>query len=194
MAARDSGVFSRIQDAGPWMYSDCYHDGRKGITAQWQDKAGPVELEKFGAPRVCGDGLVYFPSKEPISQDDLCKRSCPPGIDYLTTRNVNITVPLASAAPRFVTFGAPGIGTPANEFAQLAYQVFDALSENITITDPRVIRLIGLAVRQAYRVTDELLDDLRWITSADIDPILCCIMGSDPKALPGEAGQLHSHA
>jgi hypothetical protein len=196
MAARDSATFARLAPAGPWQFREWSHEGRSGVIAEWAGTAGAVD-ELYGKPRACADGLVYFPSKAPLRQEDLAKRNAPNGLDYTTTTGVTLTVPLAAAAPRFVGFedNAPALGDPFGDFATVAQDVFDRLTAgSILYSDPTLRRLVLLAIGQCYRVTAESLGELRWITTADVEPILLCVMGTDPKALPDAGGPSPSPA
>lgn len=180
--ARDHSAFARLALAGPWQFRDWNHEGKPGVLAEWHGHTGGMAA--YGEPRTSGDGLVYFPSREPLRQEDLAKRSAPAGIDYATTTGHVLTIPLAAAAPRFLGFGdEEPLGEPANEFAVLALRVFDRLATKpIGFADPDLRRLVLLAVGQCYRVTAEVLSELRWITTADVEPVLLAIMGADPKA------------
>ncbi len=183
MLARESPRFARIMAAGPWQFRDYDHDGKHGVIAQWKG----VTEESYGTPRLCSDGLWYFPAGAALTIASLAKDNVPTGIDVDLSTGVTLTIPLALAAPRLLTFGDDdGLGAPASEFATLADQVFERLrkKEPVTLRDKDVRRLVVLAVQQSYRVTDEVLTELRWITTLDVDPILCAIMGSDPKASP----------
>ncbi len=175
-------AFKRIHIAGPWQYFPVSHDGKNGIGAIWADnKEGACPLALFGKPRKSFDGLVYFPG-EKIAQINLGKRDYIEGIEYATSRGITLTIPFASYAAVDVSFSSLSLGGPSDEFAQMAENIWENRS-TILVRDPRLLRLIYLAIAQNYRVTQETLDDLNWVTSKDIDPIYCCIMGLDPKAL-----------
>lgn len=187
--ARDHAAFARIAPGGPWQFRDWMHEGQAGVIAEWAGSSGM----SYGTPRACADGLVYFPSRLPLRQEDLAKRNAPAGIDYTTTTGVTLTIPLAAAAPRFLGFedGADAVGEAFGEFARLAERFFDRLStekKHIPWSDADLRRLILLAIGQCYRVTAEPLGELRWITTADVEPVLMAMMGSDPKAL-ADAGE-----
>lgn len=179
MAAKDSPTFARLACAGPWQFTDWRHEGVRGVLAQW--KGAEAGVEQYGAPRKCADGLLYFPSKRPLTQPELAKRGVPKGIDVLTSRGVTLTIPLAVAAPRMLAFDGPDVvGDLASEYGALAAKVFDDMVAKRPIADADIVRLIALAIGESYRVTPEALSDLRWITTSDIDPILSAMMGADP--------------
>ncbi len=182
MEARDSGIFARIQPAGPWSYCDFIHDGKRGVLAFWPDANGAPTPEAYGKARTCSDGLAYLPARAMPSQEALAKANGLPGMDYATSRGVTLTVPYAACSAREISFATTGFGEPSDEFAKLSAIVWEA-RESITLSDPRLICLVMLAVAQNYRVTAELLDDLRWLTSRDVEPVFLCMMGIDPKAI-----------
>ncbi len=191
MLARDSAEFQALQSAGPWQFVDFNFNGTRGTMAQWKQPDGAFIPESaYGKPRQLANGKWYFPSKEKLDQGELVKDQSPRGIDYTTSRNVSLTIPLAAAAPRFIAFSEGQVGSLAGSFASLASDLFEKMSAKTELRDNEIIRLVCLAISQCYRVTPEALDDLQWITSVDIDPILCCIMGSDPKALPDAGASL----
>ncbi len=178
-------AFERIRIAGPWQYFSCSHAGKSGVAATWADnKDGACPLSVFGEGRKSFDGLYYFPGTTP-KQIDIGKRDYIDGIEYTTSLGVTLTIPLAAHAAVEVSFSSLELGGPSDEFAKMAEDIW-ANRDNIQIRDQRLLRLIFLAIAQNYRITQELLDDLRWLTSKDIDPIYCCIMGLDPKTLPDE--------
>ncbi len=181
-------AFERIKIAGPWQFFGALNEGVKGVAAIWKDNTdGACPLASLGKFRKCFDGLVYFPGTTP-KQIDIGKRDYIEGIEYTTSLGVTLTIPLAAHAAVEVSFSSLDLGGPSDEFAKMAEEIW-ANKENILIRDPRLLRLVFLAIAQNYRITQELLDDLRWLTSKDIDPIYCCIMGLDPKTLPDEVLQ-----
>jgi hypothetical protein len=176
--------FQRILSAGPWAVGE-YSAGVHGMgtVAFWAGtEVGDLDNLQW---RQCADGLLYARRGMP-KQTELAKRNTSPGIDITLSTGVYLTVPIAAAAPRKVLFGSGDLGEPVTEYAKRALALFERMSDpknKISILDPESLMVVTLAVQAAYRVTTELLDDLGWITSADIDPILCAAMGSDPKAL-----------
>ncbi len=179
-------AFERLKIAGPWQFFNSFHNGAKGVAAIWKENIdGACPLSSFGEGRKSFDGLIYFPGVTP-NQMDIGKRDFIDGIEYITSLGITLTIPLAAHASVEVSFSDLELGGPSDEFAKMAEDVWSCRND-IKVRDKRLLRLIFLAIAQNYRVTQETLDDLRWLTSKDIDPIYCCIMGLDPKALPDEA-------
>jgi hypothetical protein len=58
------------------------------------------------------------------------------------------------------------------------------------LDSPETLQLIVDAIAHVYYLTAEMLDEYDIITSADIDPIIVCLMGVDPKKVDasGNAG------
>ena len=129
------------------------------------------------------DGMRYLPGRALPDQLDLVRPNSVSGIDYQTSTGATITIPIASAAPRRLLFSRGLAGDHAEGWATRAFALFDKLlvKDFVSVTDPEVLSLICDAVGSVYFTTPELLDELGWITSADIDPILVCLMGQDPK-------------
>ncbi len=191
--APGSSVFKRIAPGGPWSYVAHSWNGAKGVAAVWIDANGACTLDQYLPPKPCYDGLMYFANPLPQEQMAIGRRDYIPGIEYLTSRGINLTIPLAAGAASEVLFSSLTLGDPADEFAALANSIWER-KDSVMVRDPELIRLIYLAIAQNYRVTQEMLDDLKWITSKDIDPIYCCVMGLDPKALADAAQQSPSPA
>lgn len=192
-AAWEIAAFDRVKSAGPWLCTDGRGpDGETGALIYWDT---PPENGR-GTWRICPDGLHYWSPRVPPNPESLARRNCPRGIDVLMSTGVLLTIPLAVAAPRKVSLSLCTADEPASEFGVLAYRVFERLAakEPVGVTDRDVLRLVTLALEAAYRVTPELVDDLGWITTADIDPILCAILGSDPKASNPAGGSSPSPA
>ncbi len=178
-------AFDRIKIAGPWQYFNTTHIGKSGVAAIWQDnKNGACPLELFGAGKTSFDGLVYFPGDK-LSQTEIGKTNYIEGAEYTTSLGITLTIPFAARAAVEVSFSSLSLGSASDDFAKIAEDIW-ADRQTIKLNDKRLLRLIYLALAQNYRITQEMLDDLRWLTSKDIDPVYCCIMGLDPKVLAGE--------
>ena len=142
----------------------------------------------------CGDGLHYLYGQELPTIASLARGHRVDGCDYTTASGVLITVPIATAAPRKVLFASGKTGEPATDFALRAFELFDRLQamesggETVLLSDPKIIKLIADALAHVYYVTPELLDELGWITTADIDPLICALMGIDQKKAETLAG------
>ena len=140
--------------------------------------------------RKCHDGLWYLPPSELPDQAMLARERCPKGIDLTSSTGITLTIPLAAAAPRAIDLATGELGEAVAPYAREAYALFDRIDngETVTLTDPQVRRVVLLALQACYRLTPELLADLGWITTDDLDPILSAILGSHPKASGDAAG------
>ena len=181
LEARDSPIFARLSHAAPWSFCDAFVDGKRGLLAFWGDGGAAPLPEAYGKPRTCPDGLMYLPPGIMPTQAELAQTNGVAGVEYTTSRGVTLTIPTYANASRYLSFSDIAFGAPADEFAKVSEQVRDAI-DTIKIDDPLAIRLVMLAIMRNYRTTPELLDDLRWVTSRDVDPIWNCTRGSDPKA------------
>jgi hypothetical protein len=114
----------------------------------------------------------------------LWRDSGPAGIDLQLSSGIYLTIPLAVYSPQVVDLFSGQITGAATPFGVEAFALFDrmAAEPSIPLTDKQVLRVIALALMARYRLTPELLQDLRWVTTADIDPILSAILGTHPKA------------
>ena len=200
--AREHKAFARIQTAGPWGYVPLSYRGKAGVFAAQLEVGDmlPMNPEAYGAPRACSDGLIYFPHPRPLPQELLAKRAAVRGFDVTLMRGVQLTIPLVDLAPKFVSFtgGPPEAATELEaamvalwaRFREMNAAEADAKANGtpvnptkiVRLTDPDVLRVIALGIQQNYRVTDESLEDQRWITTADLQPLLSALEGADPKS------------
>lgn len=184
--ARDVPQFARVLGAGPWALTDTVlPDGTVGAMIWWSDcdRPDPADLTW----RTCPDGLRYGSPAVLPDISDLAKINAPPGIDVVLVNGMQVTIPVAMLEPRKIDFSTGKATEPATDFGRRAFAIQHRLAElpkdtGIPTTDPEVLHVIGLAFMQEYRLPPELLSDLGWITTVDVDPVLCAIMGADPKA------------
>jgi hypothetical protein len=181
--AREMPELQRILPAGPWATALWAHPSQGwGVLAWWADCAQPEPAPEQW--RQCQDGLWYARAPRLATQEQLAKPNMPPAIDVQLASGRTISVPMALVAPRKLRFGAQTVGDYATEFGQLAHQLHSAIlaGTDMPQTHPLILGTMLRALELAYRVTDEILDDLEWLTDADVDPIICAVMGLDPKA------------
>lgn len=172
-----------LLSAGPWAVSDWEHpELGNGALAYWSGCAKPKHAP--GKWRALPSGLHYLPPERLPTPGDLWRESGPAGIDLQLASGVCLTIPLAVHAPQVVDLFSGALAGPATEFGAEAFALFDRLAgeETVGLTDPQVLRVVSLALMARYRLTPELLSDLRWVTTADLDPILAAVMGAHPKA------------
>ena len=186
-ASQGGEAFAHIAQCGKWNYAPHTHKGVKGVLAFWKGLAPGLNELSDGEELECG--LVYF-APDNITQADIAKRAPYPSIDVVTHKGFNLSIPLAVAGPRMVSFTGCELGGFADEFPEAAARL-DARIESMededgSDFDTDLINLVSLAMQQTYSVTPELLNDLGWITSNDLIPIYRAIVGADPFPLSGE--------
>ena len=185
----DHESFDYIRKCGRWSYAQHTHDGNKGTLAFW-GKGAPTRAE-IGVGVTLENGLVYFAPNPLPTQKELAKKSPYPAVDVMTHCGRQLSIPLAVGAPRLVSFTGYELGDFIDEFPIVAARIEAALlnanddEEHVAVIDSDILDLVFLAISQTYSVTPELLNDLKWITSLDIVPIISAVMGSDPLASGG---------
>lgn len=151
-----------------------------------------VTLDAFGEPRDTADGMVYYPSKEAPDREWLIRpESSRPAGEWVKIYDGHLWIPIAFAAPRKLVLCSSGgyrEGEPVSEFGQLGHEIFDPFisKEGVPFTDPRLWRLLFLALRESYWVTEEIVEDIPWLTTADITPIAMTALGLNPKRFAAE--------
>ncbi len=171
-----------------WMAQSHPVQGTLVVWPRPADGSG-IPLEAFGKPREIADGLTYFPSLAPFTMIDVIRpeRHRGQGTWCSLYSGESLYVPLALATYRELILGAGGglkLGGYQNEYGTLGHELFDVfVKEGIQYSDPRLTRLLFLALQQSYTLTEEMAEDIRWLGEADINPVLHAIFGIDPKAL-----------
>lgn len=189
--AKNIPEFARVASAGPWSCCDSSQCGANGCLIFLAGTEQPVP--GHGKPDdwlTCSDGLRYLTGQALPSQTSLVREHNVKGIDYTTSQGITLTIPVALASPRMISFSSKKALGFSTDFATMAFKIYDRLTDEngLNLLDHQVLKLIADAIAHVYRVTPEILDELGWISSADIDPILCCVFGSDPKALNPAGG------
>jgi hypothetical protein len=188
---RDIPEFSRLRPGDKWFACDSSQNGKRGALVVF-GRPDSTEMPAQGCSGwvECADGLLYLPGRKMPEQADLVRGHRVDGIDYVTSTGVTLTIPVAAASPRKLLFSSGKTGDPASDWAKRAFDLFDRLrsSERVSATDPAIIALVCDAIGHVYATTPEMLDELGWLTSADLDPILVCMMGADPKKAVQPAG------
>lgn len=184
--ARNMECFARLRAGDKWQACSSNQNGRQGALC-WIGEAPPLNAIGWVD---CSDGLFYLPGHRMPSQSELGRPHKVDGIDYTTSTGVTLTVPIATSSPRKVLFSAGKPGDPATDFARRAFKLFDRIEakEKVGLYDPELLALVSDSIGFVYYTTPEMLDELGWITSADLDPIIMCLMGSDPKKAQEPAG------
>lgn len=151
-----------------------------------------VTLDAFGEPRETVDGMTYYPSLEKPTAEFLIRteKTLPPG-EWVKTVLGELYIGVAYAAPRSLVLlakgGASG-GKHVTEFGRLAHELFDdwTSKDGCPAGDPRPFRVLFLGLRSSYEITEEVGEDLNWLTSADIVPCIDTILGCNPKPSAAE--------
>lgn len=160
-----------------------------GSLATWLGH--PFSPGSYGEGRPTHDGMTYFPPKEWPADRAALLRDKLPDHEAVELVNGRVLIGLALRAPRPRRFaGAPSLGKPSGDLADAAFALWDRLGakEAIALDDPGLARVLFLAVAACYRVTEEALDDLGWLTTADDDAVTAVVFGLDPKSEPGAGG------
>ena len=182
--ARDLPAFARLRPSTKWHACSSNQNGRRG-TVVWMGRVEDPPTTECSGWVKCSDGLWYLPGLAMPPQTDLVREHRVDGIDYATSRGVTLTIPIASAAPRKLLFSTLSIGDPATDFATRCFALFERISKDEQIPVHELLGVIADAIGQVYFLTPEMLDEAGWITSADVDQIVCCLMGvSQKKAQP----------
>ncbi len=177
MNAAEHPSFTRILSAGKWMYTKYTHAGKNGVLAHL---ASEPQLDRMPS-KVCSDGLVYFGYVKEPTQDELARENVPNSFPVTLSGGRVIDIPLAVAAPMALSFDGSTQDEHASEFGREAFRIWEGIEQKKPPTDNECRHLIYLAINQNYKVTAELLTQLRWVTDVDVVPILLAISGRDPK-------------
>ena len=171
--------FSRIKPGNKWLATNSTQQGKSGTVVYIGDQP---EANADGWVEQA-DGLFYLPGRKLPAQVDLVRDHGVRGTDYVTSTGVTLTIPIAALSARKISFSSGQANDYATVFARKAFALFDKLASDTPVMadDPDLFALICEAVMQVYYVTPELLDELQWITTADVDPIVVCLMGASPK-------------
>lgn len=185
----DPPQLAALACAGPWV---CSRHPQGGTLATWRDwpeksQLAPRVPEAYGTPVRIADDCWYLPPRELPDIYDLVKDG-PAGVDVALACGKTITVPHALVSARQFALGGRAVGY-VSEYGQLAWELMnhamqldaDGKPVGVALDDPRLARLIALAIGQRYRTTAHLIDDLRLVAHDDIDPLLGVIWNGDPK-------------
>lgn len=182
--------------AGPWV---CTRHPQGGTLATWNHWPEPGTMaprtpDAYGPPVEIEDGLFYLPPKVLPDIYDLVKDG-PGGVDVSLACGKTITVPHALVAARqFSLSGRADVGY-VTEYGQLAWELMNEAMQpdaagnpsGVSYSDPRLARLLALAVGQRYRSTPHLVDQMMIIAADDVEPLLGAIWSGDPKVeRPGD--------
>lgn len=175
-------VAKRLVIAGPWQFVT-HHLG--GALATW--KGASIKLEDYAAERPTDDGMFYLAPKRQLTPADVARDAISESVPVTFDSGVTIDIPIASRSPIVRRFTkASKFGGYAGEYAKTAYKLYDRIvaKEDILLGDDDLRRMIFLAVASNYRVTEEVLDDLEWLTTADDSKITEVAFGHGPKSSP----------
>ena len=156
-------------------------------------------MDELGTPRLCEDGLTYFPSLVKPSPEELIRseRDRQPG-EWLSMRSgESLWVTFSLATPRQLLIGTKGMrqGDYATELGILGHALYDQFfsKDGLAYADPKFLRLIQLTLQAGYHVTEEMIEDnIFQITDADMGNILHIVFGLDPKVSAADPAPLPS--
>lgn len=156
-------------------------------------------LDEFGPPRETDDGMIYYPSLVKPTLEFLIKpqNMRGPGEWVSTFEGAQLWIAIAFCTPRRLVLASSGMRTkdPVTEFGALAHDVYDDIRKrDIPGDDPRLARLLYLALRESYTVTEEMAEDWDVLTDRDINPIVEVALGASPKPSAAEVGTSASAA
>lgn len=185
---RTHPVAKRLAIAGPWQLGK-HAEG--GSFATWRGASASVA--DYGTPRQTTDGLWYFPPKDPatLTPSALGKADSRPDVTVVLSSGMTLSIPLAVRGARRRRFAADtALGEFVEEFTNTAFDFYDrvAAGEKPLESDPQLCRLLYLAIASRYRLTEEAMDDARWLTTADDAIVIRAVFGSDPKAVAAAGG------
>ena len=180
LAAHPAG--KRLAHVGRWQLA-AHPQG--GSFATWA--GSPSFPGAYGEGRETHDGMTFHPPKEwPTDRAALLRERLPEheAVDLTSGR---VLIGIAMRAARKRRFSTPGVGRPSGALADAAFELWDKLNgdSEILIDDPLLTRVLFLAVAACYRVTEEAMDDLGWLTTEDDNLVTSIVFGLDPKPAPG---------
>lgn len=152
-----------------------------GAFATWAGK--PSFPAAYGEPRQTHDGLEFYPPKEWPTDRALFLREKLPEHEAVDLVGGRVLVGVAMRAARKRRFSVPGVGRPSGALADAAFELWDKINEShdVMIDDPLLTRVLFLAVAACYRVTEEAMDDLGWLTTEDDNAVTSVVFGLHPK-------------
>lgn len=178
---------------GPYHYRNWIFKGKKGVVATpflWNDDKNGFKddvmelslLDQENSEQVA-EKIWYIRPKVPNKIDDLAKADVPENINVSLNSGVTLSIPLAMNAPRNWSFRKKQWARTCTKFGELAYDLIEKAQHNPEkITDEELGELILRAIQECYRVTEDVLDDMNWVSSLDFMNIATAIGGVDPKS------------
>jgi hypothetical protein len=177
---------ARLNHAGPWQLAAHPHGGS---LATW--RGAPHHIGAYGEPQECADGLLYYPSKVPLTPEALARPRVPESVTIETHSGVTLAIPIATRSPRRRMFAAASkVGGYIDEYPRLVFSIYDRLvaKEPMPMGDPDLCRMVFLAIAGCYRVTEEAMDQAGWLSTFDDDLIMGAAFGTNPKAEAAAGG------
>jgi hypothetical protein len=167
-----------------------------GSLATWAGH--PFSPSAYGEPVPTHDGMFFMPPKDwGKNPHGALARNPLPESAAVQCVNGDLLVGVATRSARPRRFaGGPSIGRPSGDLADAAFALWDRLAnkDTVLVNDPGLSQVIFLGIQACYRVTEEALDALGWVTTADDDELIRGIFGLDPKPEAGAGAMSPSPA
>ena len=137
-------------------------------------------------------GFLFFgPKHIENKQEFLNSKKVVPEIDERKIKvklpnGIDLVIFPASLEPKKVILSLTAVKTKTSdnpygdsEYGKLAYEVYAFAKEKkeVGFCDPRVIRLICLALKRSYNIPVDVWNSLELIGEESLDPILCAALG-----------------
>jgi hypothetical protein len=186
--------YNRIKEGGFTTFLDGVYKDEKGVWVL-NTKLGKTFEEYSKEGELCEDGLLWFNPLKKVKLEELVKSKPLGGIDVSVSGGFYISIPNALSGSNQFKLSkrkmSDKIGNPLNEYGKLALELYSLLNSktedgkevSLEYDDPRISRLIVLALQGNFYVTEEVVDYLEFIGVNDINNIITACWGieSDSK-------------
>lgn len=193
--AKEGKAFARLKAQVPdssdvrWVCCD-FPDG--GSIAIYPGDSAGYNLAQFGEPRPTHDGLTFYPSLE---QPDLIESlkgavARPSDGAWVTTESgAELWTAVATMCERryiLLAGGGTKLAPGKHKYGVLARELAEAYRAKPVdreLTSTLEVQLVLAAIHASYMLTDEAIEDTDalHLSATDIDQIVFCALGHDPK-------------
>jgi hypothetical protein len=174
----DKKIIADIAHVGGWIYIDFTYEGTEGCLIYQKGFQFKAEFIKNCYTEQVNDNVIFLIHND-TTLEDLERTGNEKGLLINLQNGYTITVPNALIQSRQFKLSSKTMGKPLTEYGRLAQDLLTDVehSNNITVDDDRVIRLVELALNYNYAVTRHVIDFLEIISYDDIDPIISAAWG-----------------